>query len=145
MGYLDNSTIVVDAILTKHGRKLLAQGQGLNISYFTVSDTGIDYTLWNADHASGSAFYGEAIEDLPNTEALSTVTSAYRNKLVTLNRDVVAMPTLEVTPAENQIFTTPDPITFTVKLLGYTLSGGTMVNGGNETLLLIPNINVACT
>ena len=24
MGYLDNSTIVVDAILTKHGRKLLA-------------------------------------------------------------------------------------------------------------------------
>ena len=61
MGYLDNSTIVVDAILTKHGRKLLASGQGLNIQYFTVSDTGIDYTLWNPDHPSGSAYYGEAI------------------------------------------------------------------------------------
>ena len=39
MGYLDNSTIVVDAVLTKQGRKLLALGQGLNISYFTLSDT----------------------------------------------------------------------------------------------------------
>ena len=29
MGYLDNDTIVVDAILTKHGRKLLAEGTGV--------------------------------------------------------------------------------------------------------------------
>ena len=37
MGYLDNSTVTVDAILTKQGRKLLAQDQPLNISYFTLS------------------------------------------------------------------------------------------------------------
>ena len=92
MGYLDNSTIVVDAILTKHGRKLLASGQGLNIQYFTVSDTGIDYSLWNPDHPSGSAYYGEAIENLPNLEALPNASYFMRNNLITLSRDVVALP-----------------------------------------------------
>ena len=92
MGYLDNSTIVVDAILTKHGRKLLASGKGLNISYFTLSDTGIDYTLWNPSHPSGSAYYGEAIENLPNLEALPNAAYFMRNNLITLDRDVVTLP-----------------------------------------------------
>ena len=92
MGYLDNSTIVVDAILTKQGRKLLASGQGLNIKYFTLSDTGIDYTLWNPDHPSGSAYYGEAIENLPNLEALPNASYFMRNNLITLGRDVKALP-----------------------------------------------------
>ena len=92
MGYLDNSTIVVDAILTKQGRKLLASGQGLNIKYFTLSDTGIDYTLWNPDHPSGSAYYGEAIENLPNLEALPNASYFMRNNLITLGRDVKQLP-----------------------------------------------------
>ena len=79
MGYLDNSTIVVDAVLTKQGRKLLALGQGLNISYFTLTDTGVDYSLWNPDHPSGSAYYGEAIENLPNLEALPNSAYFMRN------------------------------------------------------------------
>ena len=92
MGYLDNSTIVVDAILTKQGRKLLASGQGLNIKYFTLSDTGIDYTLWNPDHPSGSAYYGEAIENLPNLEALPNASYFMRNNLITLARDTKNLP-----------------------------------------------------
>ena len=92
MGYLDNSTIVVDAVLTKQGRKLLALGQGLNISYFTLSDTGVDYSLWNPDHPSGSAYYGEAIENMPNLEALPNSAYFMRNNLLTLSRDVKAMP-----------------------------------------------------
>ena len=80
MGYLDNSTIVVDAVLTKQGRKLLALGQGLNISYFTLTDTGVDYSLWNPDHPSGSAFYGEAIENLPMLEASVHAEYNLRNK-----------------------------------------------------------------
>ena len=92
MGYLDNSTIVVDAVLTKQGRKLLALGQGLNISYFTLSDTGVDYSLWNPDHPSGSAYYGEAIENMPNLEALPNSAYFMRNNLLTLPRDVKAMP-----------------------------------------------------
>jgi len=96
MGYLDNSTIVVDAILTKHGRKLLASGDGLNIQYFSLSDTGIDYTLWNPDHPSGSAYYGEAIENLPNLEALPNASYFMRNNLITLRRNATVLPYVTV-------------------------------------------------
>jgi hypothetical protein len=68
MGYLDSDTITVDAILTKKGRQIISQGGGLNINTFTLSDTGVDYTLWNADHPSGSAYYGEAIEQILNMQ-----------------------------------------------------------------------------
>ena len=92
MGYLDNSTIVVDAVLTKEGRKRLAAGNGLGIEYFTLSDSGIDYRLWNPDHPSGSAFYGEAIENLPSLEAIPRAEFYMRNKLITLNQDVTGLP-----------------------------------------------------
>lgn len=92
MGYLDNSTVVVDAILTKQGRKLLAQGQGLDIQYFSLTDTGIDYTLWNAGHTSGSAYYGTAIENLPMLEANPNGIYFMRNRLVTLNKNTTVMP-----------------------------------------------------
>ena len=96
MGYLDNSTIVVDAVLPKEGRKRLAQGQGLDIQYFTLSDSGIDYRLWNPDHPSGSAYYGEAIENLPSLEAIPRGEFYLRNKLVTLNQSVTGLPYWEV-------------------------------------------------
>ena len=64
MGYLDNTSVTVDAVLTKKGREILSRGQQLNITSFTCSDEGVDYTLWNPDHPSGSAYYGEAIENL---------------------------------------------------------------------------------
>ena len=47
MGYLDNSIVTVDAILTKKGRELLARGDGsFKITQFAVSDDEIDYTLY---------------------------------------------------------------------------------------------------
>ena len=104
MGYLDSTAVTVDAVLTKKGRQIIAQGGSLDIQTFTLSDTGVDYTLWNADHASGSAFYGEAIENLPQVEALTNSQYATRNKLVSLARDTVAMPALEVDGNNN--FTT---------------------------------------
>ena len=41
MGYLENSSITVDAVLTKKGREILKDGGNLNIYSFTLSDTGI--------------------------------------------------------------------------------------------------------
>ena len=38
MGFLDNSTTTVDAILTLKGRELLSQGRGLGIVKFALSD-----------------------------------------------------------------------------------------------------------
>ena len=95
MGYLDNSSVTVDAVLTKQGRRKLARSQPLNIKYFTLNDSGIDYTTWNPDHASGSAYYGEAIESLPNVEALPNAAYFMRNKLMTLNKDTVSLPLVD--------------------------------------------------
>ena len=92
MAYLDNSTIVVDAVLTREGRRLLSEGQGLDIRYFTLSDSGVDYTLWNPDHPSGSAYYGEAIENLPSLEAIPRGQFYMRNKLITLGKGTTSIP-----------------------------------------------------
>ena len=96
MGYLDNASVTVDAVLTKKGREILKNGGSLDIQSFTASDTGVDYTLWNADHPSGSAFYGEAIENLPMMEASVHADQALRNRLVTLPANTITIPTLEL-------------------------------------------------
>ena len=70
MGLLDNDTVIVDAILTKLGRQKLANGEPLGISQYAFGDTGVDYTLYNADHPSGSSNYGSAITSLPMLEAV---------------------------------------------------------------------------
>jgi len=141
MGYLDGSTITVDAVLTKKGRQIISEGGALDVRYFTLSDTGVDYTLWNEDHASGSAYYGESIENLPMVEALPNSQYAFRNKLVTLNRDTVSMPTLEVTP-DSTIFSTNTSKDFTTNLVGYSPASNTVNNSGGIHLI-VPNTNIA--
>ena len=43
MGYLDNSSVTVDAILTLKGRELLAQGgNAFNITQFALADDEVD-------------------------------------------------------------------------------------------------------
>ena len=97
MGYLNNSTITVDAILTKKGREILAQGQSqFNISHFALADDEIDYDLYNVDHPLGTAFYGAAIENLPITEALTDETQMMKYKLITLPRGTQRLPIISV-------------------------------------------------
>ena len=99
MGYLNNQVITVDAILTKKGRELLAAGDGsFNITQFALSDDEIDYTLYNPNHPSGSAFYGEAIENMPLLEAFPDETQMMKYKLVTLPRGTQVMPILAGLP-----------------------------------------------
>jgi hypothetical protein len=81
MGILDNDTVIVDAILTKLGRQKLAQGQPLGIKKFAFGDTGVDYTLYNPNHPSGSDSYGKAITDLPMLEAVPDDNVFLRSKL----------------------------------------------------------------
>jgi len=95
MGYLNNQIITVDAILTKKGRELLAKGDGsFNITQFALSDDEVDYTLYNPNHPSGSAFYGEAIENMPLLEAFPDESQMMKYKLVTLPRQTAKMPVL---------------------------------------------------
>jgi len=100
MGYLDGSTITVDAILTGEGRKKLANGGGLGITKFSLGDDGVDYKLWNVNHTQGSAYYGEAIDNLPNLEALPDSHIGMRYHLMTMDRDRVFLPNLNISPAE---------------------------------------------
>jgi len=97
MGYLDNSVVTVDAILTKKGRELLARGDGsFKITQFALSDDEIDYTLYNPTHPSGSALYGEAIESLPLLEAFSDENQIMKYKLTTLPRGTSKLPVLDL-------------------------------------------------
>ena len=71
MGFLNNTTVTLDAILTKKGRELLARGDGsFRITQFALSDDEVDYTLYNPTHPSGSGFYGEAIEKYASTRSI---------------------------------------------------------------------------
>ena len=136
MGYLDNSSITVDAVLTKKGREILKNGGNLNITSFTLSDTGVDYTLWNPDHPSGSAFYGEAIENLPMLEASVHAEYNLRNRLVSLNQNTIAVPALvlgnlDVAGGTVLTFNEGDENkgTISVDLVGYTSSGNVNLGG----------------
>jgi hypothetical protein len=79
MGVLDNTTITVDAILTKKGRELLAQGEGkFKITQFALADDEIDYGLYDITHPNGSNFYGAAIENMNLLEAVPNQTLAVK-------------------------------------------------------------------
>jgi hypothetical protein len=97
MGYLNNSVITVDAILTTKGRQLLAQNDGsFRITQFALADDEIDYTMYNPTHPSGSAYYGEAILNMPLLEAFPSETQIMKYKLVTLPRGTAKLPILSI-------------------------------------------------
>ena len=98
MGYLDNTSITVDAILTKRGHELLSQGGlgAFNITQFALGDDEIDYTLFNEDHPNGSQFSGEAIENMPLIEAIPDEGNVMIHKLITLNSGTSKLPLITV-------------------------------------------------
>jgi hypothetical protein len=97
MGYLNNQTVTVDAILTTKGRELLAKNDGsFRITQFALSDDEIDYTLYNPTHPSGSSFYGEAIQNMPLLEAFPQETQIMKYKLATLPRGTAKLPVLDL-------------------------------------------------
>jgi hypothetical protein len=97
MGYLNNTSVVVDAILTDKGRQLLAQNDGsFQITQFSLADDEVDYTLYNPNHPSGSAFYGEAIENMPIIQAFPDANEIMKYKLITLPRGTAKLPVVTV-------------------------------------------------
>jgi hypothetical protein len=129
MGYLNNTSITVDAILTKKGRQKLASGQSLNITKFALGDDEIDYTLYEPAHPKGSAFYDSAIRAIPILEASPDETQVLRYKLVTLPKGttqipIVALgiPSIGVFQNEGQVSLSP-----TTSPAGNTNAGYTVV------------------
>jgi hypothetical protein len=97
MGYLDNSSVTIDAILTTKGRELLAKGTSdFTITQFALGDDEVDYRLWNPEHPLGTNYYGVVIENMPVLEAIPDETQALRYKLVTLPKQSTNIPVISV-------------------------------------------------
>lgn len=97
MGLINSQQITIDAILTTRGRQLLSQNDGqFKISQFALSDDEIDYTLYNPNHPDGSAFYGEAILEMPVTEAVPNDQLLLKYKLITLPKGTSKLPVVQI-------------------------------------------------
>ena len=138
MAFLDNTSVTVDAILTKKGRELLAAGSvDFNITQFAVADDEVDYTLWNPNALGGTDYFGSVIQNMPVLEAFPDETQSMRFKLITLPKNTSKIPAISV-PGQTSFVLTAitqvvpvNPITLNVTngnaTLGYTaiLSNGT--------------------
>ena len=152
MGYLDNSSVIVDAILTKKGRELLSRQDGsFKVTQFSLADDEIDYTLYNESHPNGSAFFGEAIENLPLIEAIPNENNTMVSKLVTLGRNTTKIPTITaqtplnlgtsatdtITPTTNNYDGTENLYSFTIadrRLLSSATPQGVLSTGETFTV-----------
>lgn len=128
MGYLNNETITVHAVLTRRGRELLASENGLNITSFALADDEIDYSLYDPNHPEGSQYFDSALRSIPIFEPLTDETQCLKYKLVTLPPGTEYIPTIKlgqqniiVDKTYNGVVTitpTTDPVYNTT--LGYT-------------------------
>lgn len=97
MGFLDNSgDIILDAVLTDLGRKRLAQGN-FRISKFALGDEEIDYSQYDINHPSGSAYFDLEILQTPILESFTNNSSTMKSFLVTYaNSDLLYLPVLDL-------------------------------------------------
>ena len=149
MGYLNNNTVTVDAILTKKGRELLARNDGsFRITQFSLADDEIDYTLYNPNHPSGSAFYGEAIENMPILEAFPDETQTMKYKLLTLPRGTAKLPVLELgyttitLKQGSSLSITPQTLNYLGTDSTFEASGYTATIGDSRTLSNFEGVGV---
>ena len=152
MGYLNNNTVTVDAILTKKGRELLARNDGsFRITQFSLADDEIDYTLYNPNHPSGSAFYGEAIENMPILEAFPDETQTMKYKLLTLPRGTAKLPVLELgyttitLKQGSSLSITPQTLNYLGTDSTFESSGYTATIGDSRTLSNFEGVGVNTT
>lgn len=109
MAFLDNSgDIILDAVLTDTGRLRLAQGNGsFKITKFALADDEIDYSLYDKDNNSGSAYYDLNLMQTPILEAFTNNTSVMKNKLLSIPRtDLLYLPILKINniASSNRLF-----------------------------------------
>ena len=141
MGYLNNSVITVDAILTTKGRELLARNDGsFQITQFALADDEIDYTLYNPNHPSGSSYYGEAIDNMPLLEAFPSEQQIMKYKLTTLPRGTAKLPVLDLGYAAitlkqgAQLSITPQTLNYLGNSTAFETSGYTATIGDSRVL-----------
>ena len=171
MGFLDNTNVTVDAILTKRGREILSTGGDFQITKFSLSDEEVDYTLYDVTHPNGTDYYGTVIENMNLLEATPNRTN-FRSflvnqslagasvKLDTLNYNQVnklttlaLSPTTIGSPDENYTFTIENTnvVKFSNNSTARTVTAKTVeliaqsVNPGATTTVTVTGVNSGVT
>jgi len=138
MGYLNNATTVLDAVLTKKGRELLSRGeQAFNITKFALSDDEVDYALWNVAHPLGTDYYGTVIENLPLLEPTTDPDTVMKYKLVTRNDLPNKMPVISSIVDQTVIWNQSSagtPVTITPNLINVDVQGEFMFTILNSSI-----------
>ena len=93
MSFLDKSSLIVDAVITKLGREKLSQNDFV-VAKFALGDDEVDYRLYNESNTQGPNNYGIIIENMPVHQAFLTTDLALKYKLVT--QDVGSLITPEI-------------------------------------------------
>jgi hypothetical protein len=98
MGFLDHSTnnIIVDAVLTDLGRRVLADNQGkFRIKRFSLSDDEVDYTtIQKYGRAVGKE---KIVKNTPIFEAQTRESLALKYRMLTINDPtVIFLPSLDL-------------------------------------------------
>tara|TARA_Y100000034_G_scaffold64788_1_gene78419 strand:+ start:188 stop:1183 length:996 start_codon:yes stop_codon:yes gene_type:complete len=152
MAFLDNSgDIILDAVLTETGRRRMAQGK-FKVTKFALSDDEVNYSLYDKNHTSGSAYYDLEILQTPILEATTEV-NLYTGLLSLSNLNILYMPDLvlsekltdAVTMKNNTIYVSTNSETQTAIDTGFgsgynVLAGQT---GGGSVIMVESCINNA--
>ena len=164
MGFLDNTTITVDAILTKIGRRRLSEGT-FSISRYALSDEEVDYNLYDVNHPNGTDSYGTVIENMNLMEAIpnrtgfmsylvneslsgaklilesTSITNVDGGTIISINPDTVGAP------AENYSFTIGNlnVVRFKMSALNKTQIGKSVLLRAQNFLNPSPNASTTVT
>jgi len=106
MAFLDNSgDIILDAVLTDTGRMRLAKGDGtFRIAKFALGDDEIDYSLYDGNNSSGSAYFDLEILQTPVFEAFTNNMSSMKNKLISISKNnLLYLPVMKINKPEAQV------------------------------------------
>ena len=101
MAFLDSSTAVIDAILTRKGRELLARNDGsFQITKFAFGDDEINYQLYDATKSTDQ---DADILNLPVLEPISNENVALLYRLITLPSGSLRIANLSISPTSGTI------------------------------------------
>lgn len=148
MAYLDNKSIVVDAVLTKKGRELLAKNGSLTITSFALADDEINYGLYN-ENADSDDLKEIALINTPIFEPSVDETQVMKYKLVTLDPGTTFIPTVTIAQSSINItstYTGRIVITPSTTPSNYNANGGyTAILGNSKVGTLIVTIESPVT
>ena len=104
MAFLDNSgDIILDAVLTDEGRRRLARADGsFKITKFALGDDEIDYSSFQINHASGTAYQDLEILQTPILEAFTNNSTQLKSRLLTyLDNSKFYLPVIALNDLED--------------------------------------------